>query len=252
MSTANPDMLPDGSNPEGVDPVPALDWTSAADFGDVVLYGTQASPPTVKIQTYLAFYKVPHKFLESKLKPKTDYKKVPVMFVNGRQVNDSYIIVKHLVPALAGKYDEEWEEKITFQLQPSIEHSLSLPDAKRWMSEPHGFGIPCILLPFLASFILNSIKQKIEANPRYIVRPPLEVALEFAKGFGDNPFFHGDAPGQVDLSFYGTCATFFVAGCEGVRAMLQDAQLEPWWRQMEAVVPLSTLFPDVLSRLCDA
>ncbi len=32
-------MLADGSNPEGVDPVPALNWNAKTDLYDVVVHG---------------------------------------------------------------------------------------------------------------------------------------------------------------------------------------------------------------------
>ena len=37
--------------------------------------------------------------------------------VNGRQVNDSYIILKNMIPALTGGFNEEWEDKIVNSLQ---------------------------------------------------------------------------------------------------------------------------------------
>jgi hypothetical protein len=43
-------MLPDGSNPEGVDPVPALGWSSQADLKDVVVHGPMFSWGTTKIR----------------------------------------------------------------------------------------------------------------------------------------------------------------------------------------------------------
>ena len=46
-------MLPDWSNPEGVDPEPPLNWTRETFAGKetVVLYGIQGSPPFCKIVT---------------------------------------------------------------------------------------------------------------------------------------------------------------------------------------------------------
>ena len=44
-------------------------------------------------------------------KPNSEYKKVPVLDLNGVQINDSYIIVKNLAPILYGKALTEEEVK---------------------------------------------------------------------------------------------------------------------------------------------
>jgi hypothetical protein len=236
-------MLSDGTNPEGIDPSPPLGWRCPQDLRNVVLYGSRASPPAVKILTHLIFYSIQHQLLDAKSRPKSEYKKAPVIFVNGRQVNDSFIIVKNLVPALSGEFNEPWEAKITFELQPSIEYQLSPADLKRWAGQPHGFGIPSFLMPLLIGSIGKKIRTGIENNPRYRVRPPVHIAMEFAQAMGHQPFFHGNRPGPVDLSFYGTCAPFYISGCELVIMMLRDARLGSWWNRMQSMVPLQMLFP---------
>ena len=120
-------MLHDGSNPEGVDPVPPLEWKSKADLADVVLVNSAASPPCAKLRYHLAYNNVPYTLMNpaafKKGKDDTkDYVKVPAIFVSGRQVNDSYVITKHLALALyGGKTDEVWDAKITFGLQLAVE-----------------------------------------------------------------------------------------------------------------------------------
>merc|ERR1711879_657645 len=119
-------VLPDGTNEEGEDLKEPLD-VKLSDVKDVVLYGSEFSPPVQKIMSMLKFYDVPFKFQQGK-HPTSDYKKIPVMEINGRQINDSHIIVKNLAPVLTGRaftaVEAEWERKITFEFQPSIEVEL--------------------------------------------------------------------------------------------------------------------------------
>merc|ERR1712070_1192332 len=110
-------MLADGTNPEGIDPDPPLNWTKDTfSSSKVVLHGLQASPAVCKIITYLKYFKIRYEHRAAPGKSGTDYKKMPVLDVAERQVNDSAIITKFMVPALVGPqaFNEEWEKKITF------------------------------------------------------------------------------------------------------------------------------------------
>ena len=119
-------MLRDGTNPEGIDPVPPLEWNSKADLTDVVLVNSAPSPPCAKLRYHLAYNNVPYSLMSpaafKKGKGVEDYVKIPAIFVAGRQVNDSYVITKHLARVLYGsKVDEVWDAKITFGLQLAVE-----------------------------------------------------------------------------------------------------------------------------------
>ena len=125
-SVSHLQMLRDGTNPEGIDPVPPLEWNSKADLTDVVLVNSAPSPPCAKLRYHLAYNDVPYSLMSpaafKKGKSVEDYVKIPAIFVAGRQVNDSYVITKHLARALYGsKVDEVWDAKITFGLQLAVE-----------------------------------------------------------------------------------------------------------------------------------
>eukprot|EP00940_MAST-03C_sp_MAST-3C-sp2_P003202 g3202.t1 len=111
-------MLPDGSNPEGVDPERPPKWTSTKDFTNVVLYDKKYSPPCAKIRLHFELGDVPLEIHDGK-KPDSDYKKVPSLSVAGQQVNDSFIIMKYIIPALYPDetFDAKWEKTITYGLQ---------------------------------------------------------------------------------------------------------------------------------------
>ena len=121
-------MLADGSNPEGVDPDPPLAWASKEDFKDVTLYGDPNSPAVITIKAFLIAKNIAFDY-NKKAKPKTPYKKVPVIDVAGRQVNDSGIILKYMVPALGEEFNAEWGENINKVLDTTFRYNLSKPDA---------------------------------------------------------------------------------------------------------------------------
>ncbi|CAE7239924.1 unnamed protein product, partial [Symbiodinium natans] len=88
------------------------------DFKEVVVHGMRISPAVCKLLAFLKYYQVPFAFKKTFGKKGSKYyKKMPVMDVAGRQVNDTFIILKNMVPALAGSFDMEWETRITYHYQ---------------------------------------------------------------------------------------------------------------------------------------
>jgi len=245
-------MLPDGSNPEGVDPSPPLNWNNKSDIKDVVLYGMHCSPPCCKLMAYLVKYDVEYKVVSGTSKPGSDYKKMPVLDVNGRQVNDTYIILKNLIPALTGcPINEDWETICSYQLPFSIEDCLSTSDAAKWMSSPYGFGVPnCLLNCCMAGVLLNNvikpnIQKGLKAMPdKAKVWPLNELATKFRLELGMKMFHNGgEAPGQVDISFYATILPFHYKGCENATAMISQSDLQDWWDRMKKEIPDEKMFP---------
>ena len=102
-------------------------WTKA-DLKDVVLYNTQLSPPCTKIRTIFQYHNVKFSKIDG-AKKDSDYKKIPVLMLNGVQINDSFIMVKNLSPILYGKpltEDEiKFEEEMTFGLMVALESQLA-------------------------------------------------------------------------------------------------------------------------------
>merc|ERR1719253_1628040 len=91
-------MLADGSNPEGVDPSPPLSWNSKDDIKDVAIYGGMVNPPVTKIRCHLAYHGIQYSCVKRSpnSQPEGHYQKIPSTTVDGRQVNDSYVILKFL------------------------------------------------------------------------------------------------------------------------------------------------------------
>jgi len=228
--------LEDGTNDEKEDVQPPLGWQSKDDVKDVVLHQAKASPPCVKIRQLLSYYQVPFTVVNGKKKG-SKYTKIPVMMASNRQINDSYIIMKELVPVLCGEtFNEEWQDKITYSLQLAIEVEAmsNSSDMANFMSK--GFGVPKCIACCIAGPIGKSIASKIRAkNPN--LPPSVEVGKSFAAKIGDNKFFSGDNPGQVDIAYFGTIVCFQWAGCAVFDNHVQESGLTEWWRRMEALMP---------------
>ena len=95
-------------------PVGLPDGLTKEDLKEVCLYQMKPSPPCVKIRAILQYHGVPFKQINGK-KPNDEYTKVPVLMMNGYQINDSFQMVIDLAPILHGA--KLSEEDIAFEKQ---------------------------------------------------------------------------------------------------------------------------------------
>lgn len=227
--------LPDGTNDEKEDVSPPLEWKSSEDIKNAELYQMHGSPPCCKIRQFLFYYKVP--FTTINKKDKGSYKKVPVFKASGRQINDSYVIFKNLVPVLCGEsFNEEWQDKITYGLQLSIEaDAFQTPsDMKKLMVG--AFGVPsCIACCIAPSFGRKMSKGIREKNPN--LPKSVDIGKEFAAALAGKKFFGGEEPGQVDIAYYGTLIVFQSNGTITAKEHLDNSGLNDWWNNMSKVMP---------------
>lgn len=249
MTSAVPQSLyPDGSNYEGVDPVPSCGWTSRKDFTDVKLVDMFVSPPCAKIRAHLEYQNIPytcisHEDFKRGKDPASAYLKVPALFVADRQVNDSFIIMKNLVPALWGEtFNEEWETKITFGLQLAVECE-AFDDRDNWPKLVTFLGFPSWIV-YVAGCLIPLPKMAQDIRDRRAfrdaqigpLRPSMEYLAEFRAALGKELFFSkGGAPGAVDVSVFATLAIW--REVPHVKTILKDADLGAWFERVEAKMP---------------
>jgi hypothetical protein len=250
---ATTSMLPDGTNPEGVDPSPPLEWKSKSDLVDVVVHGPAFSVVTTKLRCYLTYAKIPFvheqhlKDTPQGMKPGSDYQKVPVIDVKGRQVNDSAIILKYLMPVLGLEFHQEWEDRLVLEVDTALKMHTSSSDWAKLAVKTIGAPsfISCILGPYLRRLETGQGKFNIaNSGLGHKEIQELDFAKDFKAGMNGNKFFLGnDAPGHVDLSFYGLMAGFLYADCDIANDLMEQADLGAWVDAMKEVVPLESLFP---------
>ncbi|CAE7471819.1 ptges2 [Symbiodinium natans] len=228
-------VLPDGTNEEGEDVAP-ID-IALEDLKDVVLFQSDYSPPCVKLRTIFRYYKLPFRTFNAK-HPTSDYQKIPVLVMNDRQINDSHIIMRRIIPWLTGKEmtDEEvmWEKRITYEFQPAFEVELVGNDrdlALLW-TRATGYigGWQRGLLGVLSPLLKFAVEALFRSRYSDMELPSSKFGASFRAALKDQPFFHGEKPGPIDLSLYGTYAAF--AECKTAARFLQDSGLEEWHDRM--------------------
>ncbi|MFT7107475.1 MAG: hypothetical protein ACJAVT_001998 [Yoonia sp.] len=231
-------MLPDGSNPEGVAPNPPLGWSGKSDLKDVVVHGPAFSHATTKLRTYLVFAGVPYtheQHLKAKpqgIKPNSSYQKVPVIDVTGRQVNDSWIILQNLLPAIGIEMDPAFEERLVLELDTTFKLHCTSTDWAR-------LAVATVGAPAMIKWLIGPMLKRME---RKQARHNMAFARDFKRAMRGK-FHAGTAPGHGDLSFYGFLAGYLYAGSPIAANMVMQAGLDPWVSAMKKIVPLEMLFP---------
>mmetsp|Transcript_39911 Transcript_39911/g.77976 ORF Transcript_39911/g.77976 Transcript_39911/m.77976 type:complete len:304 (-) Transcript_39911:102-1013(-) len=249
-------MLADGTNPEDVDPVPGLNWNSKAALTDVIIYGTPWSPPVSKLRHHLAFAGVEYRCVKrsSRTQPEGGYQKIPSIEAGGRVVNDSYIIVKNLLPALYGNSCEqslvmEWEKKISYGLQLAMEvEAMEDPESLfSLMKMTTNRALALLSLVFRRFFPLGAPGRKLPTmiRSRRAAKDdkygPLKTMPEYLEEFkeriaSDSSFFDGaEGVTAVDISMYATIQPWYTL--PHVRKGVDDAKLSSWWSRMESAMP---------------
>ena len=98
---------------------PLPNWTKD-DLKEVVLHNSYMSPPCVKVRCILQHNGIKFQVIDGKKKD-SEYKKIPVLLLNGVQINDSFIMVKNLAPILYGKALTEEEIKVRLAVYEDLE-----------------------------------------------------------------------------------------------------------------------------------
>lgn len=213
-------------------------WSNA-DLTDVVLYEGKASPPCCKIRAVLNYYRIPFERKEGK-KPDSTYKKVPVLMLNGRQLNDSFVMVKALAPVLMGEQLSpelvDLEFITTYHLMLSMEADTvdscnDLCLCSSFLGGCMGLGL-CILSPCLpACGVSDTIRAKTEDI--LSVEECVQKVLDRLEG---KTFLHGDKPGIVDVSLFGMLEPFVQSKCSAGQKVL-SLGLANWHARMAQLVP---------------
>mmetsp|Transcript_21527 Transcript_21527/g.40331 ORF Transcript_21527/g.40331 Transcript_21527/m.40331 type:complete len:245 (-) Transcript_21527:83-817(-) len=213
---------------------PLPDWTKE-DLKEVVVYGMKISPPSCKIRTILKHYGVNFSEVEGPKKD-SEYKKVPVLMLNGRQVNDSYIMVKELAKILDGKALTpeliQVEETFTFGAMISLEADVadSCSDLCGCAGLLGGcFGCLLGTLSCCVACCVNIRRGKPE------LKDTATYGALLSEKLAEKKFFHGDEPGIVDVSIFGALLPFAEAKTQALEAFL-DAGMRTWYESVSGIV----------------
>eukprot|EP00854_Cymbomonas_tetramitiformis_P000486 gene486-875_t len=241
-------MFPDGSNPEGIDPSPAVPWNSKADLmnRNVYVYGSTRSAPSNKLCTVLLANDIPFQRVDCSAPAPGSvgrfYRKIPIIVVGERQVNDSGIILKNLIPALAQsspqmEYNAGWDQRITYELDPTIRNVIQRSDGSRLGG--------CCMGKSVVDHMNREAKKAVNPGGAFKVGDvdDLHVIMkDFKAEFGEYPFFGGVNPGSVDIAMYGQLAIYIHSKCDFCKDMIAAASLQDWQAAMMERLPLKRVF----------
>ncbi|XP_052180752.1 uncharacterized protein LOC127793957 [Diospyros lotus] len=224
---------------------------------EVVLYQYEACPFCNKVKAFLDYYDIPYKVVEvnpiSKKEIKwSDYKKVPILMVDGEQLVDSSDIIDKLgSKILPGKSfhsipDDNEEKKWRRWVDNHLVHVLS-PNIYRNTSEAlesfdyitsnGNFGFTEKLTVKYAGaaamyFVSKNLKKKYNITDE---RAALyEAAETWVDALNGRDFLGGSKPNLADLAVFGVLRPirYLRAG----RDMVEHTRIGDWFSRMETVV----------------
>ncbi|KAL3372266.1 hypothetical protein AABB24_008689 [Solanum stoloniferum] len=224
---------------------------------DLVLYQYEACPFCNKVKAFLDYYDLPYKIIEvnpiSKKELKwSDYKKVPVVLVDGEQmVNSSDIIDKLYEKVRSGDstFDADEESKWRKWVDDHLVHMLS-PNIYRNTSEAlesfdyitsHGnFSFTERITAKYAGaaamyFVSKKLKKKYNiTDERAALYDAAETWVEALKG---RDFLGGSKPNLADLAVYGVLRP--IRYLKSGRDMVENTRIGDWYSRMESEVGVS-------------
>lgn len=220
---------------------------------EVVLYQYEACPFCNKVRAFLDYYDIKYKVVEvnplSKKEIKwSDYKKVPILVVDGEQLVDSSDIIdklNHKINQDEVSTDEE-ENKWRKWVDDHLVHILS-PNIYRTPSEALE-SFDYITSKGNFSFMEKISVKYAGAGAMYFVSKKLkkkhnitdpraslyEAAETWTKALGGKDFMGGSKPNLADLACFGVLRP--LRHLRSGKDMVENTGIGPWYERMEAAV----------------
>lgn len=221
---------------------------------DVVLYQYEACPFCNKVKAFLDYYNIPYKVVEvnpiSKKEIKwSDYKKVPILTVDGEQMVDSSDIINILFQKInpgepCGDLDEEskwckWVDKhLVHVLSPNIYRTASEALQSFDYITSHGnFSLTERLVAKYAGaaamyFVSKKLKKRHNiTDERASLYEAAETWVHALKG---RPYLGGSKPNLADLAVFGVLRP--IRHLKSGEDMVKHTQIGEWYTRMEGAV----------------
>ncbi|GKV23259.1 hypothetical protein SLEP1_g33010 [Rubroshorea leprosula] len=224
---------------------------------DVILYQYEACPFCNKVKAFLDYYDIPYRVVEvnpiSKKEIKwSDYKKVPILMVDGEQLVDSSAIIDQLsVKLLSEKSinsasDEDEEKKWRGWVDNHLVHVLS-PNIYRntsealesfdYITKQGNFSFSQKITVKYAGaaamyFVSKNLKKKYNITDE---RAALyEAAETWVNALNGREFLGGSKPNLADLAVYGVLRPirYLTSG----KDMVENTRIGDWYTRMEKLV----------------
>ncbi|XP_075656118.1 uncharacterized protein LOC142626205 [Castanea sativa] len=221
---------------------------------DVVLYQYEACPFCNKVKAFLDYYKIPYGVVEvnpiNKKEIKwSDYKKVPILKVDGEQMVDSSDIIDKLFqklhpdnPVANGDEETKWrgwvDNHLVHVLSPNIYRTTSEAIESFDYITTHGnFSFTERIIAKYAGaaamyFVAKNLKKKHNiTNERAALYEAAETWVDALKG---RKFLGGSNPNLADLAVFGVLRP--IRHLKSGKDMVQHTRIGDWYTGMESVV----------------
>ncbi|XP_044512170.1 prostaglandin E synthase 2-like [Mangifera indica] len=221
---------------------------------DVVLYQYEACPFCNKVKAFLDYYNISYKVVEvnpiNKKEIKwSDYKKVPILTVDGEQMVDSSDIIGNLFRRIhpdSSSPESDVEKKWLGWVDNHLVHVLS-PNIYRTTSEAlesfdyittHGnFSFTERLVAKYAGatamyFVSKKLKKRHNiTDPRAALYEAVETWVDALKG---RQYLGGSEPNLADLAVFGVLRP--IRHLQSGRDMVEHTHIGEWYSRMESSV----------------
>ncbi|KAJ6672691.1 MICROSOMAL PROSTAGLANDIN E SYNTHASE-2 [Salix viminalis] len=230
---------------------------------EVVLYQYEACPFCNKVKAYLDYYDIPYKVVEvnpiSKKEIKwSDYKKVPILMVDGEQLVDSSAIIdklgnkihgKEIVESASDKDDDDEEIKWRRWVDSHLVHVLS-PNIYRNTSEAlESFDYITsngnfsfaekITVKYAGAAAMYFVSKKLKK--KYNITDERAALYEAAETWVDalngREFLGGSKPNLADIAVFGVLRP--IRYLRSGRDMVEQTRIGDWYTRMENAVGVS-------------
>ncbi|KAI9114040.1 hypothetical protein K1719_015291 [Acacia pycnantha] len=221
---------------------------------DVVLYQYEACPFCNKVKAFLDYFDIPYKVVEvnpiSKKEIKwSDYKKVPILMVDGEQLNDSSAIIEKLSQKIwlkekddsAIEDDEEtkwrrWvDNHLVHVLSPNIYRNTSEAlESFDYITSNGNFSFTeRITVKYAGAaamyFVSKNLKKKYNiTNERAALYEAAETWVEALSG---REFLGGSKPNLADLAVFGVLRP--IRYLRSGKDMVEHTRIGEWYTRME-------------------
>jgi len=227
---------------------------------DITLYQYQVCPFCCKVRAFLDYNKIPYKIVEvnpmlkTEVKFSKDYKKVPIVIVNGIQINDSSVIISALNellqkennagPVVAGANASEvkwrkWvDHKLLHTLPPNIyRNPQEALDAFEYISTMNNFSWhQKMFAKYAGGMVMWGISKKLK--DKYGIEDERDAiftcANEWVEELNGKPFHGGDRADLADLATYGALSS--IEGLLTFTDMTQATKIGQWYFRMKKAV----------------
>ncbi|PKU62648.1 prostaglandin E synthase 2 [Dendrobium catenatum] len=227
---------------------------------DVVLYQYEACPFCNKVKAFLDYHDIPYKVVEvnpfSKKEIKwSDYKKVPILVVDGEQLVDSSDIIdklSHMIHPKNKVVDEEetkwrrWvDEHLVHVLSPNIYRTTSEAlESFNYITTHGNFSFTeRLTTKYAGAGVMYMVSKKLKK--KYGItdeRAALyDAAQTWTKAIDGRDFLGGSRPNLADLAVFGVLRP--IRHLKAGRDMVENTNIGEWYQRMEAVVGDSSRLP---------